>query len=219
MSGRRNHARFFVSSNDGMLQVAHDVSAIWIDGELIAISTVPATAGDALRIEVIVGGLIEQFIVRVEESQPIVVAGVMRHRIRLTHVDPGRPSNAGWQGSQAISAGGSPAGGPAHGQSARLSRNTRVRVVNCSDAACLLEADDPVAVNTVAGLQVRFGRKLFDDVVRVVRCESPIDSRNIHLVAVVFLSVTPAYAGSLRSLMRQEIGDLDRSAFTTCATK
>ena len=65
-----------------------------------------------------------------------------------------------------------------------------------------------MAVNTVAGLQVWFGGRMFEDVVRVVRCESIVERNNIYRVAVEFLSVTPAYAGSLRYLMRQETREL-----------
>src|SRR5262252_2044880 len=94
MSGRRNHARFVVSSNDGVLQVARDVSVIWTDAELIAISIAAATVGDSLKIEMIVGGVIHQFSVLVEECLPIVAAGVIRYRIRLTRIQPGgRRSN------------------------------------------------------------------------------------------------------------------------------
>jgi hypothetical protein len=88
MSGRRNHARFVVSSNEGVLQVARDVLVIWTDGELIAISNAAVAVGDSLSIEMIVNGFLEQFTVHVEESRPILAAGVIRHRVRLTPILP-----------------------------------------------------------------------------------------------------------------------------------
>jgi hypothetical protein len=97
---------------------------------------------------------------------------------------------------------------PTPDQPARLIRNNRVRVLNCSAAGCLLETTHRLAVNNVAALRVSFGGKVFEDVVRVVRCESIVQRNNIHHVAVQFLSLTPAYAGSLRHLMRQETRDL-----------
>jgi len=97
---------------------------------------------------------------------------------------------------------------PTPDQPARLIRNNRVRVLNCGGAGCLLETGHAVAVNTVAGLQVWFGGRMFEDVVRVVRCESIVASSKIYRVAVEFLSVTPAYAGSLRFLLRGEISEL-----------
>jgi hypothetical protein len=65
-----------------------------------------------------------------------------------------------------------------------------------------------VAVNTAAALQVSSGGRRFEDVVRVVRCESSVGSGHVYHVAVQFLSVTPASPGSLRYLMRLEISDL-----------
>ena len=95
MFGRRRDARYVVSSNEGVLQVARDVSVIWTDGELIAISSEPATVGELLRIEMIVNGHTEDLAVRVEESRPIVADGAIRHRIRLTRIHPsGRASNS-----------------------------------------------------------------------------------------------------------------------------
>jgi len=211
MSGRRKHARFVVSSNDGVLQVARDVSVIWTDGEPVAISSAPATVGDSLRIETIVDGVIAQFAVRVEESRPIVVAGAIRHRIRMTRVDPnGRTSNGrAPETTNAMEEGPTVPERSLQGQPARLSRDNHVRVLNCSDAACLLETAHPVAVNTVAGLQVWFDGHVFDDVVRVIRCELMVESDNLYRVAVELLAVTPAYAGSLRCLVRQEISYLE----------
>ena len=211
MSGRRNHARFVVSSNDGVLQVARDVSVIWTDAELIAISITEATVGDSLKIEIIAGGLIYQFSVLVAECRPIVAADAIHYRIRLTRIQPGgRRSNASTR-ETGITIEDAPSilERPSLAQLARLVRDNRVRVVNCSDAACLLESTHPVAVNTVAGLQVWFGGKVFDDVVRVVRCECIVDDSDIYRVAVEFLSVSPAYAGSLRYLVRQEISDVE----------
>jgi hypothetical protein len=211
MSGRRNHARFVVSSNEGVLQVARDVSVIWTDDGLIAISNGAVTVGDSLSIEVLVNGFVEQFTVRVEESRPIVTAGAIRHRIRLMRIHPSgsrrdrrtRDNTIAMEDRPNV-----PQGLP-HAHPARLSRYSRVRLLNCSDAACLLETSHPVAVNTVAGLQVWFDGKAFDDVVRVVRCEPIVKSSDLYRVAVEFLSVSPAYSGSLRCLMRQEISDLD----------
>jgi len=98
--------------------------------------------------------------------------------------------------------------GPPQTQPARLTRNHRVRVVNGGGTGCLLETTHPMAVNAVAGLQVWFRGRMFEDVVRVVRCESMVRSSHVYRVAVEFLSVTPAYAGSLRYLLRSDISDL-----------
>jgi hypothetical protein len=93
MSGRRSHARFVVASNDGVLQVARDVSVVSCERELVAISREPETIGDALTLEMIVDGHVEQVAVRVSGSQPIVDAGSIRYRIQLARVDPGGGSS------------------------------------------------------------------------------------------------------------------------------
>jgi hypothetical protein len=88
MNGRRSHARVVVASNEGVLQVAHDVTVIFTDGDLALIGSEPAIVGAALTIEMVADGHVDRIAVRVKESRPIVVAGTIRHRIRLTRVDP-----------------------------------------------------------------------------------------------------------------------------------
>ena len=85
---RRSQARFVVANDEGVLRVAHDVTLTSTAGGLVAISIEPSTVGDALTIEMVVDGQIERVPVRVEESRPIIVDGEIRHRIRLSRVDP-----------------------------------------------------------------------------------------------------------------------------------
>jgi len=88
MSGRRSGTRFVLANNEGMLRVAWDVSVSVVARELVAISTVPATVGECLTLEMIVDGQLSEVAVRVEESLPIVVARAIRHRIRLSRAHP-----------------------------------------------------------------------------------------------------------------------------------
>ena len=88
MSGRRSAARFVAANNKGVMRVARDVTVTSTAGGLVAISNEPSTVGDALTIEMVVDGQVERVAVRVEESRPIVVARAIRHRIRLSRVDP-----------------------------------------------------------------------------------------------------------------------------------
>ena len=81
-------ARFVAANNKGVMRVARDVTVTSTAGGLVAISNEPSTVGDALTIEMVVDGQVERVAVRVEESRPIVVAGAIRHRIRLSRVDP-----------------------------------------------------------------------------------------------------------------------------------
>jgi hypothetical protein len=89
MHGRRSHARFIVASNEGVLNAAWDVVVVSDEGTLFAFSGEPAIVGDLLTIELIIGDEVEHLAVRVEESLPMVDAGMIRHRIRLRRVDAG----------------------------------------------------------------------------------------------------------------------------------
>jgi ATP-dependent protease HslVU (ClpYQ) peptidase subunit len=87
MNGRRSHARVVVANNEAVLQVARDVTVISTDADLVAICSEALSAGDALTIEIVVDGQVDRIAVRVKESRPIVVAGTIRHRIRLMRID------------------------------------------------------------------------------------------------------------------------------------
>jgi hypothetical protein len=76
-----------VASNQGVLQVACDVTVVLSDGALFAFSHEPAAVGDVLTIDLIVDGGIEHVTVRVEECRLVVDGATIRHRIRLTRAN------------------------------------------------------------------------------------------------------------------------------------
>src|SRR5262245_57252898 len=84
MSKRRSHQRYVVTNANGSLKVVSDVS-IWRDDEdmFVAISEAPAAAGEPLMLEQIVNGETISVPVTVVESRPMLVAGRIRHRLRL----------------------------------------------------------------------------------------------------------------------------------------
>jgi len=89
-----------------------------------------------------------------------------------------------------------------------LSKEIRVRVLNCSGSGCLLESSAPIPVGAIARLRVAFGGQEFDDTVRVVRCQAIAGAGSIYHVGTHFLSTTPPYAGTLRYLLRRELSRL-----------
>jgi hypothetical protein len=91
---------------------------------------------------------------------------------------------------------------------ATLTRQIRVRVLNCSAAGCLLETTAPVPVGASGKLQVSVGGRDFDDTIQVVRCDHIKSTDSVHHVATKFLSTTPPYVGSLRYSMRDGATDL-----------
>jgi hypothetical protein len=88
MHGRRRETRFLPSSPwNAALQTVEDVvlertesGDVWVTGDT------PARRGDALILEVATGGL--RLDVRVLESEPVLVDGGVRHRLRLRILDP-----------------------------------------------------------------------------------------------------------------------------------
>jgi hypothetical protein len=81
-----------VADNDSVLRAARDVTLIQAGHELVVISHEPSTVGEALTIEMIAGNQMARVAVRVEDSRPIVVAGGVRHRIRLSRVQAAEPA-------------------------------------------------------------------------------------------------------------------------------
>ena len=102
MTGRRSHPRFIVGNPwEGAIRVLRDVV---IDrtspNEFLAVSQAPGVLGENMRLDLMGGGLTMALQVTVLESRPIIVAGAVRHRIRLGLVPQmtssiGRPTGAG----------------------------------------------------------------------------------------------------------------------------
>ncbi len=85
MSGRRSHVRFSViRSPGGVLRVMRDVVVQRAgDREVIAISREPGVLGESVVIEFPADDTSAGLQARVVESQPVVVNGAVRHRLRL----------------------------------------------------------------------------------------------------------------------------------------
>ena len=66
--------------------------------DVVAVSHTPATVGEEMSLDLIGNGGSVALNVRVLESRPIVVAGSMRHRLRLAvnepRIGPGRPGTS-----------------------------------------------------------------------------------------------------------------------------
>ena len=86
MSGRRSHPRFAVATPwDGAMRVLRDVVIHRSEtGELQAVSTQAAIAGEEMTLDLVGGGETIGLKVRVIDSRPVMVDGAVRHRIRLT---------------------------------------------------------------------------------------------------------------------------------------
>ena len=85
MSGRRSHVRFaVVRPPEGVFRVMRDVLLQRAgDHELIAISREPGLLGEAVVVEFPADQVTDRMRARVVESQPVVVGGSVRHRLKL----------------------------------------------------------------------------------------------------------------------------------------
>lgn len=88
MSGRRSHPRFAVATPwDGAIRVLREIVVQRTDAdELLAVSHLPAIVGEEMTLDVMATGTIVGLRVQVVESRPVMVAGSVRHRIRLALV-------------------------------------------------------------------------------------------------------------------------------------
>jgi hypothetical protein len=84
MFGRRNYHRYGVSNAEGHLRVVRDVTVFHgVEHELVVISEDPEPSGERLTLERIVDGQVTSIEVSVVDSQPAIVDGAIRHRLRL----------------------------------------------------------------------------------------------------------------------------------------
>lgn len=90
MSGRRSHPRFAVTTPwDGAMRVLRDVVVDRLDrNELLAVSHTPAIVGEEMSLDLVGGGTSLELRVRVLESRPVIIDGAVRHRVRLSLLQP-----------------------------------------------------------------------------------------------------------------------------------
>lgn len=79
-----------------------------------------------------------------------------------------------------------------------LTRELRIRIVNCSLSGVLLEADAPLPVGTVAALTLSIGEQEFKDDVRVVRCQPIAGAGSLYHIGAELLWTCVPGSGSLR---------------------
>jgi hypothetical protein len=90
MAGRRSHPRYAVASPwEGGLRILRDVVVGRTSTEeLMAVCHAPGVTGELMTLDLMGGGISLGFRVRVLESRPVIVAGAVRHRLRLGMIQP-----------------------------------------------------------------------------------------------------------------------------------
>ena len=181
MSGRRSHPRFTISaSSEGSLQVLRDVLVEGLDGDKLAvIGRQAGVAGEILALEPAEADG-ERFDVCVMESRPIVADGALRHRLKLQLVER-LPLALGHAGTTL----------------AVLAQRIPVRVVNCSSAGCLLDANGRLEKSTIGSLRLAIEGQEFADDIQVVRCQT-VQGSSSYQIGAEFLWIVPPGPTSLR---------------------
>ena len=93
---------------------------------------------------------------------------------------------------------------------ASLATEMSVRVLNVSEAGCLVETRRALDIGSVGTLRIRFAGGDFEDTVQIVRCQQITGAGQVFHLGANFLTTTPASIESLRYLMRRQSG---RSGF------
>ena len=94
MTDRRRHSRFAIPQGwEGQLQFFEDVVIdSWEAGEISALSIAPGCVGEELGLEVTTSGPPIVLKVRLAESRPVLIKGVVRHRLRCQIIDSSYPA-------------------------------------------------------------------------------------------------------------------------------
>jgi hypothetical protein len=96
MAGRRSHPRFAVANPwEGAVRILRDVVVDRTSrDEVMAVSQAPGVLGETMTLDLMGGGLSQMFRVRVLESRPVIIAGAVRHRLRLELLESSSAVNA-----------------------------------------------------------------------------------------------------------------------------
>jgi hypothetical protein len=93
MRDRRDHHRFALGAPwKGTLRVLRDVLVQHGNAnEMVVIGNSPSVVGEVMTLEVVGGGASVSLDVRVLETRPVLVAGMLRHQVRLAVLDEETP--------------------------------------------------------------------------------------------------------------------------------
>ena len=198
MSGRRSHIRFAVSPpTHGVVRVLSDAEIESVGRDEVTVISRETAAVDE-RIVLEVPGDADDLMVhaRVTETRPVIVDGAVRHFFRL-HVERGTVNGlSGINGDGHGAHGSSPY--EANKRLVVIVREFPVRLVNCSRAGCLFEADRALEPGTAGTMSlVMEGHELADHVL-VVRCQAIAGAGPLHHIGARLLWVEAPSAHTIR---------------------
>ena len=83
-----------------------------------------------------------------------------------------------------------------------LTRERRVRLVNCSVSGCLIETSWRLQIGAIASIRVTIDGRELDDDVQIVRCQPIAGAGERFHIGAQFLWTRPLHAQSLRGAAR-----------------
>jgi PilZ domain-containing protein len=86
-----------------------------------------------------------------------------------------------------------------------LTRELRVRILNCSASGCLLETNARLPVGTIGSLSLRIGAHELADDIRVVRCQPIAGAGDVFHVGAQFLWTALPGPDSLRLAVQEGV--------------
>ena len=92
-----------------------------------------------------------------------------------------------------------------------LGREVRVRLMDISNAGCLLESSSRLEMGATGLLRVRFDDEEYMDDVRVIRCQESEGASGMYHLGAEFLWTTSPHERSLRRVIAKLQGGVVRS--------
>jgi hypothetical protein len=183
MAGRRRTPRFMLDTPvEATLCIHHPVVVDSLAGEEMWItSDFPAARNDLYAFSRVGSNPASNFRLRVEECEPIVMNGAVRHRVRLTSALDHGPMASAVVGV--------------------LTRTLHVRIVQVSDGGCLLESPCRLDAGASADLRVQVEGETWADHVRVRHCSRTVAPDGAHLTGAEFVWSRPVQHACLRSVL------------------
>jgi hypothetical protein len=85
-----------------------------------------------------------------------------------------------------------------------LSKDFRIRLLNCSSSGCLVETTSPIEVGTVGTLRLNIDGRKLTELVQIVRCHRIEGAGSLYHAGAEFLWTALPDTGSLRRVIRRQ---------------
>lgn len=182
MAGRRRTTRFLLETPiDAVLCVHHPVVVDSFAGEEMWItSDFPATRNDLYAFSRVGSNPTSNFRLRVEECEPIVVNGTVRHRVRLTSALDHGPMASAVLGI--------------------LAKSVRVRLVDVGERGCLVESPCRLDEDVSGELRIELEGETWADHVRIRHCAQRDTQDGPYVTGVEFTWGRPFHHACLRDV-------------------